>query len=713
MLLALWLVAGVSARDALGFLAFEAAFALVPGWLVYGALDPEASAARRLAFGWALGYVLLVAAFGITAAAGQRGLLWLYPPLVAGAALAAKGARRRGGPEANERTRVIATAATIAATVALVALAAFPPNPLPGTVQSVTYDHDVVFAVALAGDVLHHWPPGDPHVAGLPFHYHWFAHVRMAAAAQITKDGLPVIVMRLAPLPLVALFVLVAIEAGTALAGSLAAGIGAAVLPLFGTELDLDPKTLWPFNGLFFTSVCSSPSLLLSLVLFVPALALAAGRLERPVREARGQWVLLGLFLAGCAGAKSATLPVLGGGVVLYLGWGLARRRRLERGAAAVLALVAGTYAVFWLALYRNGIGDLPPTFAAFGSVRTMSAVTFWQHARPGPMRALLLAAAAAIGSAGLLAPVLAGVAWLLPRGLRPWEVLFVGVFGASLVPFYVLNEPGASEVFFAELGLVAACVVAAAGIARALATRRDRRGLAAYAAGWTVVLLAVTLVPTGLAARTETLLRYGIFAAVVAAVGLLAARTRRATWARALLVTILAAAALNVPLDLVPALVSRHRDGRPQYETAGNGLTPGLLRGLDWLRSNTPTGTVLAANNYVVDRSSGTADDFYYSAFSERRVFLEGWVTSLDAWRLGAKAIAAGAVPYPKRLALNEAVFQRADADALATLVGRYGVRYLVVDRLHRGASPRLARLGTRVFANHDVTIYAVGRAA
>ena len=67
---------------------------------------------------------------------------------------------------------------------------------------------------------------------------------------------------------------------------------------------------------------------------------------------------------------------------------------------------------------------------------------------------------------------------------------------------------------------------------------------------------------------------------------------------------------------------------------------------------------------------------------------------------------------PIPERLALNEAVFQRGDARALATLVKRYGVRYLVVDHVHRPASPRVAGLGRRVFDNRDVTIYAVGTA-
>ncbi|MDX6511106.1 MAG: hypothetical protein QOE36_610, partial [Gaiellaceae bacterium] len=349
--------------------------------------------------------------------------------------------------------------------------------------------------------------------------------------------------------------------------------------------------------------------------------------------------------------------------------------------------------------------------FRALGSVRTMSAITFYNDARSGAPRALLLAVGAVIGSAGLLCGVLAGLGWFVRRDrIRSWHVLFFAVFLASLVPFYSLIEPGASEVFFLEFGLVAVGIVSAEGIARLLARRDHAVGLGAYAVVWTGVLLVAAFLPLHgwrLAGRDQTLLRYGLFTAVVLALALLALATagaRRNLAVRALVVTILAAAALNVPLDLtVPH----------GYQRAGSGLTPGLLHGLDWVRTHTPATAVLAANNYWADSRTRLPDDFYYSAFSERRVFLEGWVTSLAWWRMDPAAAARGEAAYPERLSLNEAVFQRADRHALATLVNRYGVRYLVVDHVHRSASPRVARLGRRVFDNRDVTVYAVGSAA
>jgi hypothetical protein len=65
--------------------------------------------------------------------------------------------------------------------------------------------------------------------------------------------------------------------------------------------------------------------------------------------------------------------------------------------------------------------------------------------------------------------------------------------------------------------------------------------------------------------------------------------------------------------------------------------------------------------------------------------------------------------VPFPQRLALNEAIFQQADRRAFNYVVRRWRVRYLIVDRVHNWATPWLAYLARRVFTNHDMVVYAV----
>lgn len=178
-----------------------------------------------------------------------------------------------------------------------------------------------------------------------------------------------------------------------------------------------------------------------------------------------------------------------------------------------------------------------------------------------------------------------------------------------------------------------------------------------------------------------------------------------------ALILTALAAK----PLTTVSPALTRLAHNQPLYSQTGNALTADLARGLAWLRDRTDPQAVVAVNNYrdgslYWETGWRTPDDYYYTALGERRTFLEGWVYTQRAFDIGEGAVFAGRkVPFPKRLALNEAIFQHADRHALDTVVRRFHVRYLIVDRIHNWATPRLTHLAHPIFNNRDITIYAV----
>ena len=168
---AAWLLTGVGLGDVLLFLAHELAFVLVPGCLTYLALSSRRPGALKLgAIGYALGSVLEILAFALTAALHARGALWAYPPVVIVAALLV--ARRRevrgaerdapaGGPMSS------ALAALCLAALGYIVVAYFLFNPLPGRAGSVVYVSDLVFHLGVAAEALHHWPISDPKVAGV------------------------------------------------------------------------------------------------------------------------------------------------------------------------------------------------------------------------------------------------------------------------------------------------------------------------------------------------------------------------------------------------------------------------------------------------------------------------------------------------------------------------------------------------------------------
>jgi hypothetical protein len=774
---ALWLAGDVAPLEIAVFAGYQLLFVLGPGWLLYRVLASGEPLGRTLAFGWALGYVLEIAAFIAASAIGARSLFVLYPllalPLVP-SALRARTATAR--PEPGPRP-AWAAAGIAVVSLAYLALMYFTKTPLPEDVSKATYNTDIPFHLTLAAEAKHHWPLTDPNVAGTDLFYHVWAHLDLAAASTVTELPLPLLLFRLAVLPLTALFVAGLVVAGRALTGRAWSGVLAAGMVLLVGEVDVETIYSFPFMGLFFTDLWVSPTFLLGLVVFVPALTLIAETItsEARWRERRGRWLLLTLFLVGCGGAKATILPVLLGGLALTIAIRRWRTRRFERNAVAALALVALVFAAYQAAIYgRAAVGLGLDPFGGFGDMAWVTELRSWVGDGVGWPLGVLIATVVlfAVPIAGLVA-----FAALRRAPLDDGRTLLLATFAVGLGPFFLLHQEGNSQIFFSHYGLVAASFVAAEGllllastwapraVARAAAATAAAVAisivLVAYAIGrlpaWSVVKLGrsyayeitlATLVvvfalvwlwsaPTGrrspllAAALTGTTgafvgiwrvwrvdvehVALGLVLALVvvlAAATLVAPAPRRRELALLLVVAIAVPGALDVPLDQGPDAIDRLQDGSPFFNAGETGLNAGLYDGLAWIRDNTGEDTVIAVNNHEERNGGVVLPTFvYYGAFAERRVFLQGWLFTATAWRLGGEDVREGRkVPFPERLRLNRAVFERGDADALRVLVEEHGVGFLVDDRLQGRSSPALAGLGRVVFRNPSVVVYDVG---
>jgi hypothetical protein len=145
-----------------------------------------------------------------------------------------------------------------------------------------------------------------------------------------------------------------------------------------------------------------------------------------------------------------------------------------------------------------------------------------------------------------------------------------------------------------------------------------------------------------------------------------------------ALPISLLAASALTSPI-LVAPVVKRVLAGLPATITTPDpqevwGLTPGLLTALNWLRDSTPTGTVLAVSNHWINPAETDGRNYYYSAFSEREIFVEAY----DPVRFGVLPGVDTQTErdFVYRQQLNNDVFNHADTQALALMTQRYLVR-------------------------------------
>ena len=129
---------GAAPGDAVLYLAYEAGFVVIPGWLAYRALTRQAGGPlRQLAMGWALGYVLEILAFMLTASVAARGLFLAYPLVVGLPALAVMRSRRPPAVPLDSalpppRSFAWLLAAVCIAAVTYISLAYFPTAPLPG-----------------------------------------------------------------------------------------------------------------------------------------------------------------------------------------------------------------------------------------------------------------------------------------------------------------------------------------------------------------------------------------------------------------------------------------------------------------------------------------------------------------------------------------------------------------------------------------------------
>jgi hypothetical protein len=716
----LWLVSGVGLADILLFLLYEAVFIVGPGWVVYGALRARSDSVERLAYGWALGYALEIGVFALTAALNVRSLFVTYPALVAAFAVW-RGSKSRppAGARAAREGRwnwIVAGIAVMA--LLIVASSLFPTNPLPATVPRVTYFLDNVFQISLAAEALHHWPITDPTVAGAPFPYHTFVHMHMAAVAQTTGIALPVVVLRLVPLALVAVFAFQMAVAGTRLGGRRWIGPVAVLLVLLSGEVDLDPRggpISVPFVGTFSVGLWYSPTFLLGLVFFVPIVFLLVDLVtERDGPRSWRDWTLLAVFFAGADGSKAAVPPVVIAGLALFL----FARRRFDRAGMGALLLSSAVFAGFLATMYRGGDAGMRIHFPA----SVGSAVLLVWNALSWLPHPLAVAAGVLVGFVGLFGAPLSGLVWFAHHPstrLTPTCVLLLCLFAAGLVPYFFIEEPGVSQLFFTEYGYVGAAFVSATGIYWLWQGSRGESSqshtlVAAFAIVWPVTLLLLAEIPLLLTSsdRTLYLIWYGSLDSIVLTFGLALVRSRsarRGVWVRLLLITVLGASAVNVPLDIGPHLVQGWRDGN-LYTHGGTGLTTGLYRGLAWIRDRTRPEDVIAVSNYSVDQNAPEYDDIYYSAFAERRTFLEGWFYTMKTLGRGPRYhISRTTTPYPDRLRLNDAVFRHGDRAALRTLIRQYGVRYLLVDRVHGNMTSEVSALGRLAFSNSDIAIYAV----
>jgi len=733
VVVATWFVSGVGALDIVRFVAYELVFVAVPGGVVLWALrGTRPGFLIAIAIGWPLGQTAEILAFTGTAAVGARGLFIAYPLVVIGLSLIVIRLRqpaRRNGEASDPLSAAMVWTAAVALALGLIFLAYMflPKAPLPSTTVPVAYDPDFPFFIGLIAQVLHHWPPTSPGLSGVPLHYEWFVFFHMAAIAQVTHISIATIALRLDYVPTIVVVGLQLLAVGRFVGRSAWAGVLAIAVTFLLGPLDLttDANGGSPFFEGFFAHLWASWTFPFGLMFFLALLYLIIERLQVATWRTPddiSSWVLMGLLMIGASGAKATVLPVILTGTVIYTVAMLVTRRTVPRAALMVLGIGVVVFAITFFAVYGGGApGTVIQPFVPMSL--TLPAILA-EGVTGHILRAILLPFAEVAGLAGGMLGV-AGMVYLLRRRHRTELsrlALPISFFVAGIVIANIAHQGSGSELYFEDTGYVAGCIAAAMGIRLAWqdaghALPVSRRSIMWTCAASAVVLVALVVITSRTFAHPQAVnVRYIVLAvgsALLVATAALVLRARgQATsgvWALGL-VPFVVATMLTYPMALSPVardVLTGVTLTPPADPAKERGLTPGLLAALLWLKDHSSVDAVFAVNNHWIDPAGTNGKFYYYSAFSERQVFVEAY----DPIRFGITtglATPAG-VNFALRQRLNNAVFDDANVGALRTLTQQYSVRFLFIDRVNGSADPAVVGLGSVVFSNADATIVAV----
>lgn len=715
---------------------------VVPGTLLWRAYGPRLRwRGEEYALGAAVGYAVEAAGRILLSAVGMPSASPAVPAAVLALFLAVPGLRR------HRRSTVDVMPVRVSWTYAgMVAGLFFWLVPSFFASQKLTWPDgrqpgaDLNFLLALAGELTHHWPVQFPYVVGEPLQYHWFYPEHLAAAHTATGIALPVLLFRLALLPMIAVLVVATGALATRLSGRAWTGPLGAFLAWVVTDLTLqrfsETATTYgsPVGSLMGAILWWSPTQTYSAVLFVAASLLIVDVLRR--RAGRGHWLLLTLLLLVCVGAKASALPVLIAGVAAAAGIGLlsvVRRRSSWRGqlpALGLLALLVGIFLPAIALLYGgqpNGI-ILRPFGVADSSMLAASFAGRW-NVSPGPTLEQVITGLTLVCYA---TPWLGGLL-LARRATRadPALWLAVGAAIAGTATMVLLYHPGQSQLDFIRSALPLLAAAGAWGITEGLAGLRDQvrvciltmgAGLAACALLAWRVGTAYSPPPMGLTVP-QVLLPYLLLIATLGAmtVGWLRLR-RQPAQHRSMVgaVTVFAllfagAGATRTVSQLVATSADTFR-----LKPLG-GKPPGAeQQAAVWLRDHSSAQDVFATNvqclNHVPPSDPACSNlAFWVSAYSERRSLVNGWGYTATAARLSADRPAdAGyfdTVPFwdTPRLQRNTALFAAPTQAAAASLRADYGVTWVYADTTYGTVSPQLAKVLTLRYHKGPVSLYQI----
>jgi hypothetical protein len=689
-----------------------------------------------LAVGFAVGTLLQVPVWWLFVRLGVS--YWWWPVIVVVAVAAYAPARRRVLATELDATP-FAWSASVAATC-LVALAWVRGDflrwspPEPGTVHN--YYSDLLYHMGIAAETKHAMPPTLPQVAGEPLYYHWLAHLDMGLASKLTGIELSAVVFQLwVPVILLAGVVVVA-ACGSRITGRLWAGPLTAVFLYVAGEIVMGTWTSRPFAPMTQFYAWASPSQAIAVVVAFPAAGVIIDYLRAEPGSSRQFW-WLGIPLFGAlALAKSSELPVILGGAGVLLVVALLRRERdLVRRTFVAGSVLTGVFLVSVVTIYGRQSGGLSLSPLYIMRQLAGSYTSIKMDAFPTVPTTITVAIVTAIWAATVLARtwgVVLGIArW---RSADPGLVLLIGIFVTGVGGYLMLKQQGGSQVYFLICSFSLGALASAWAICEHAPRLRERSavvvgtlaivgGLAAYLCQ---DLFATTRPTSGFVHQVLFLALPSllVIATIVVVTALVQVAHRHGRLREVSVVTVVTAAVIA---GGIPSTIQYTVSSLPGTSVAklsaektgpATGVTDKDVAAARWIRDHSDPDAVVATNRHCLtgDGFPGSGKEtscgvvsFWVSAWSERRVLVEGWGFSSRA--LTAQ-IENGRPPQLQPfwdqplLKANDGFFASPTEKEAAVLCA-HGATFALLDRRYQPDLPKLDPVAKLVYANSDAEVY------
>jgi len=691
-----WLLFGVNLQEAILYIGFINFWVVAPGILAYQLLTQRSDwSLDHWGLGVPLGYALLILGYLLGGPVGQRGLMLWFTPLVGGLCLLWLGWRKQL-PRAVTLTlsvrESLGLSLILCLALGLLAMRDFPHTRTVAEIllsgSGTDYNRDKLYFIGQIAALKHFWPLTDLRVAGEVLRYHFGTFLPLATASSLTGLEVSTLLNRLDPVWMVILVGGHLFWVGRRFFGT-AAGLWSVGLGLLVSDLSSPLFGLYPlvrnrlgeipglivmeepvFRNNFFSVFNFSPSQTFGMVFLIALVALLSDQLsQRPV-TVKGL-VLWALVCLGASLAKVILLPLVLLALALFTLGEWAQRRWLFGPIVWPGLIALGAFLLTSdLTLAQGGV--LPIGWQPFAALKTFPA---WQAITRLPVVGPLTATNDSLRIALVCVLFLLGHAPVLFSGVvlfwrfhaarsQPTARWLMALLSAGFAAYLLLgrddNFGGGDQKYFLNYAHVPLLLLAGAGVWHSVSVAAPywRHGLRAVLGAGLVAGFATTVI---LSVTGLNYLRY-------------------------------------------------------TYPPDESDLPPTLLEALLWVRANTPEDSILAVNNqsrlyyrrpfkdfyFANDPATPDYVQFHYSAFTERRIFLEGFGLGQ---RLAPNGLLAA---YADRIELNRRVFELSDTSALELLQTEYHVQYLLVDQRAQLPRPTFeAAWVERVFQNAVAEVY------